>query len=369
MEPARPEKWIHGITADDETCKVARRTLWARLSAVLHYLPLAAEKAGEDVEHVHELRVYTRRATAALRLYADLLPRRRAAWLSRRLKKIRRAANDARDYDVLAQRLAREPSDPQAGMFLDDVRRRRGEAQEAIVAIHERLRRGHRFERRIDNLQERVRPRGKHKARLRREPFGRWATAHLRPALDAFLRAAPLDGAEVRTLHQFRIRTKQLRYVMELLAGAFPLEFRDRLYPTVEALQDRLGEINDHATALARLRRRLEEAGDGVEADRLRALLEKEEKHFEQACDAFREWWTPEVRKAIQDGFEKLVGPCAGRLCRAKPPAWPAGSAQRPQRNPRRTGNAPRDSSHFAVFTPAMPRAAVQLGPARNLPS
>ena len=91
----RMDKWIPGVSPDDRTSDVARRTLRSRLAAVHHYLPLAAEKSDEDNEYVHELRVATRRTTAALRLYADMLPRRRTARMERHLKQIRRAAGDA----------------------------------------------------------------------------------------------------------------------------------------------------------------------------------------------------------------------------------------------------------------------------------
>src|SRR5688572_28787502 len=102
---ALQEKWVEGVSPDDRTCDVAVRSLRGRLRAVLHYLPLAADKAQEDVEHVHQLRVWTRRATAALVLYQELLPRRRFAWMKKQLRRVRQAANEARDCDVLLARL------------------------------------------------------------------------------------------------------------------------------------------------------------------------------------------------------------------------------------------------------------------------
>ena len=89
MSMARMDKWIPGVSPDDRTSDVAGRTLRFRLVAVQHYLPLADEKADEDIEYVHELRVATRRTTAALRLYADMLPRRRTARMEMRLKRTR----------------------------------------------------------------------------------------------------------------------------------------------------------------------------------------------------------------------------------------------------------------------------------------
>ena len=71
MTGALTEKWIQDVSPSDQTSDVALRTLRDRLDAVLYYLPLAAEGADEDLEHVHQLRVSSRRAAAALRLYED----------------------------------------------------------------------------------------------------------------------------------------------------------------------------------------------------------------------------------------------------------------------------------------------------------
>jgi hypothetical protein len=114
--------------------------LQARLAVVLHYLPLAAEKAEEEVEYVHLLRVWTRRAAAALKLYASLLPRRRRAWIKKQLKRLRCAATDARDCDVLVRRLAEDHTHPEAESWADKVRAQRAEAQKPILAINERHR-------------------------------------------------------------------------------------------------------------------------------------------------------------------------------------------------------------------------------------
>jgi hypothetical protein len=89
-------KWISGIDADTSLRKAARVSLRTRLAAVWYYLPLAAEQADDNVEYVHQLRVSTRRALAALRLYGRLCRKRDVRWFRTKLKQIRRAAGDAR---------------------------------------------------------------------------------------------------------------------------------------------------------------------------------------------------------------------------------------------------------------------------------
>jgi CHAD domain-containing protein len=310
MTATRIDKWITDVSPDDRTSEVARQTLAARLGAVQHFLPLAAEKTDEDVEHVHALRVFTRRAAAALKLYAVLLPRRRGRWMREQLKKIRRAANDARDYDVLIQRWAGHGSDPRTAGVLEDLRRRRARAQRLIVASHERLQGDQRFERKIEQLLRRVRPRAGWNG-PKDPPFGKWARASLRPLVESFFAAAPPPGEDGEALHQFRIRGKDLRYAMELLAGAFPADFRDQLYPVIEALQDWLGEINDHATARARLRQRIKAADEQTEVAHLRALFQEETERFEQSRKEFWAWWTPRRQTSLRAGFDTVLGrPC-----------------------------------------------------------
>src|SRR5262245_41447558 len=101
-------KWIDGIGPETPVEEAARRSLEPRLAAVSHMLPMAAHLASHDIEHVHRLRVATRRATSALKLYRECVPPKRYRWLKKRLRSVRRAAGDARDLDVLAGRLMRE---------------------------------------------------------------------------------------------------------------------------------------------------------------------------------------------------------------------------------------------------------------------
>lgn len=302
------EKWIHGVSEGDRPADAAVHALRARLGAVLHSLPPAAEGADEGAEAVHRLRVSARRAAAALRLYKELLPRRRYRWMKRQLRRVRRAAGEVRDCDVLLQRLAGGQRGHAAEHWLAEVREERAEARGAVAAVRDRLTRGRRFERRLAKLLRRVRVGGDDGPRL-----GEWARQNLRAAAGRFFGTAPTRKAGRKGLHQFRVRAKELRYTMELLGGAFPESFRSNLYPAVEAIQDRLGQINDLATAVARLRRRVRAARGPAAADRQR-LLAEERAQFDQARQAFVAWCSPERLRELRDAFEDLlsVSPQAG---------------------------------------------------------
>jgi len=74
---------------------VAHAILHARLRAVWHWLPLAADRSEEDCEYVHQLRVATRRAMAALRVFSDVIPDTIYRDFRTRLKQTRLAADES----------------------------------------------------------------------------------------------------------------------------------------------------------------------------------------------------------------------------------------------------------------------------------
>jgi hypothetical protein len=122
-----------------------------------------------------------------------------------------------------------------------------------------------------------------------------------------FFDAVPSDLSDESALHQFRIRGKELRYGVELLAGAFPERLRTELYPAVEAMQDRLGEMNDMAVAKARLQHQIETAGRTSETAGWRRLLAGEEKQLDRAKKAFWEGCTLHDLQYLRAGFESLL--------------------------------------------------------------
>ena len=85
-------KWIEHLKADTPLPEAARHVLMARLQVVRNYLPKALHDADHDPEYVHQLRVGTRRADAALNIFSPCLSDRVFGRARRRLRRIRRAA-------------------------------------------------------------------------------------------------------------------------------------------------------------------------------------------------------------------------------------------------------------------------------------
>lgn len=294
-------KWIDGIGPDSSVEEAARRALEARLSAVNHWLPLAAYLSEQDVEHVHRLRVTTRRSVAALELYRDWLPRKRAGRLTKWLKKIRRAAGDARDCDVLGERLARDYGECRAAPVVALIAERRAAMQPALAKVAERCRRRDRLVRKTAKLLKRIRPPKGRSARSVR--FGDWAAERLAEAASEFFAARPDDTTDMAALHQFRIRAKALRYTIELVAPAFGPELRNEHYPVVEELQERLGRIQDHVTAAARLREWAKEVEAGALQEVLQEFAAEENARLDDELREFRAWWTAERAEGLREAL------------------------------------------------------------------
>src|SRR6476646_9779482 len=95
----RYEKWLTGASPETPTDRVARRALRMRLRAVAHYLDKSV--GGDDeAEHVHQIRVWSRRASAALRLFSPAVPKGAKNRVKKTLRRLRRRAGAIRDCDV-----------------------------------------------------------------------------------------------------------------------------------------------------------------------------------------------------------------------------------------------------------------------------
>ncbi len=292
-------KWIEGLPPDCSVEEAARRSLGPRLSSVVHLLPLAAHLAEYDIEHVHRLRVATRRATAALKLYRDCVAAKPGRWMKKHLRQIRRAANDARDLDVLADRLAREYGEP-AAPVVELIANDRAAVQPAIMQVAQRCRKDEKYVRQTAKLLQSIRNPNEESPQAEREAsaplaFRNWAVTQFAGVAEKFITAMPNEASDAAALHQFRIRAKGVRYAIELVFPAFERELRQELYPIVEELQERLGHVQDHVTAIARCRNWLADVRNAALRITLEELREAESRGLADAIQEFHTWWTPEL--------------------------------------------------------------------------
>lgn len=131
--------------------------------------------------------------------------------------------------------------------------------------------------------------------------------------------------------------------MVELLAAASPPDFRETLYPVVDAVQGRLGEINDLATAQGRLRERIKQAGRSPAAIRLHRLSDDQQAQLERAHTEFLGWWTPRLAEKLRTGFKNVLG-------RHDPPSARANPHTSPDRHQSVTPRCPACSPLFNIL-------------------
>jgi CHAD domain-containing protein len=306
-------KWISDLTAVTPVANAARHALTARLEVVRDYLPLALHEADKDLEHVHQLRVGTRRARAALDIFALCLPQKTYKTAKKLLRGLRRAAGEARDWDVFAAGLAgwegRRGSREKPG--LDYLIGYASAMRTAAQAHLEEAAADYPFS--FDRfLAETV-------AAVHRPPAGgpRTLADLARPLLSGLLReleeAAAGDLDDYAHLHRVRIVGKRLRYAMEIFADCFAAPFREQFYPAVEQMQEILGNANDSHVASQRLealRARLQ-AVLPAEWKRYRPGIEKLLRHHQERLPRerahFEAWWRRWQKSGAESAFAGLL--------------------------------------------------------------
>lgn len=318
----RNAKWIDS-QPDDLVDDVARRALEVRLDRLWYFLEQAVVEPNSETENVHQLRVFTRRAGASMEIFAELLPKRRGRWMRKQLKRLRQAAGEARDLDVLRLRWAAQLEEGAATLapgaagalklLMEQASRRRRKAQWPIEEIYQKLLRKN-FARRTKKLLKRIRVRdaktpGNQQTGNNQPPCDLHvaAVAHqqLNQLVGPYLKAAEVEMVEAPVLHAFRIQGKEIRYAMEIFAGAFEPDFRQELYPLVAELQDRLGAINDHVTAQEYLTTWGAETASDAVREAVAAGLQIEQAAFEDCRCEFLAWWTPERRSSLRRQFAR----------------------------------------------------------------
>jgi CHAD domain-containing protein len=300
--PQRTTSWLVTDGPDAAVGLVAMRTLRGRFRAVWAEVQAAAE--GTAPEHVHRLRVATRRTLAALDVFRDVLPAKRAAWFRKRLRLLRRAAGDARDLDVLAGRLgqndARSSARTARARLVAMLSRQRAVSRGPIREIHERLVEAD-WPGRVDELLERVVDRG------RCTTLGEYARRRFGPLVDHFFTVADRRLRDADEIHQVRIEAKKLRYAVEIFAGVFPAATLARCQDALERLQGTLGEFTDHAAAADRFRRWSRDESMRSDRDTLAAFRRREDALAEEARKAFAAWWSRARRRALKRAFERSL--------------------------------------------------------------
>jgi len=300
---AASEKWI----VSDDHClpvgQVAAQTLRKRFDAV--WMQLRATCAMPDnAEHVHQLRVATRRTLAAFDAFHILIPAKRRDWFEKRLRRLRRAAGEARDLDVLTERLTHDNAARARSRLVAMLSKQRHTSRTPIREQFEKLVDAG-WTSRVDRLLEDIYNR-------RRQPrFRAFARRRFKPMIASFFEKADHKLRNGDEIHSLRIEGKKLRYSLEIFASVFPARALARCQGSLEQLQKTLGKFTDHASAADRFGRWARSADSGPNRDMLASLCDDENRQADIARKAFSKWWSPVRRRSIRCRFGRTLRPAA----------------------------------------------------------
>jgi CHAD domain-containing protein len=313
-KPGAGGKWIAGLDASTPLADAARHVLTLRLEVVRDYLGLALREPDRDPEYVHQLRVGTRRAGAAVEIFSLCLPDKDYKAARKRLKRLRRAAGEARDWDVfllsLAEPARKRNSRHRAGLdFLTGY----ALAQRTAAQTHlEDASPDYPFAfnrfladtiAAVDNSAEDKHP----------QTLIDLAAPHLSALLSDLEQAAGADLSDYSCLHRVRIFGKRLRYAMEVFADCFPPAFRNKFYPDVEEMQDILGRANDSHVASERLHALCAKIQTARPEDWKRFhsgienLLQYHLQRLPEERQHFLDWWRRWQRSGRKAAFTALL--------------------------------------------------------------
>lgn len=266
-------------------------------------------------DSVHQMRVATRRIRSTLKAYSELFDRKKAKALDVELKWLAAVLGQARDAEVMAERLAglvdaqpegSVPASLRERLVGTQLRRYTQAHAEALEAMN-----GTRYFRLLDALD----------AAVAAPPFTGDADAPIAKAVRTAVhrvygqladteKAARKVPGRLREhdelLHEVRKHAKQLRYTTELALGAPGCPKQVRVAATAvakaaKALQERLGDHQDGCITADLLRASRLETDTKAERKALRALLRAEES----LATAARKGYRPDA-KAVRAAVKAL---------------------------------------------------------------
>ncbi len=227
---------------------------------ILHYAPAAA--TGENgTEPVHQMRVATRRLRSALKVFRQAVHGPAIDAADAGLKVLAGRLGPTRDWDVFvtetgAAAAAAFPKDARLQRLMSAAERRRRACHAELRTYLESaefrclgielacLSGGQGWQAALDEAEL---------AQLA-SPLGAFAAHMLHKRMKRL--AKPDDnitGLEPASLHAIRLHAKRLRYAAEIFAPLYPGKPRQRFLRRLEALQSRLGVLNDGTVAEALL--------------------------------------------------------------------------------------------------------------------
>ena len=278
-------------------CLFGARFMLTQINALQNEIQGAL--VGEDIEHVHQMRVASRRMRNGLNLFGDCLSKKKSVTWGNEIRKITKALGNARDLDIqiaLLNEFIAEQMDPRLkpgyNRLLLRLKQQRTKAQDKVTRTLVDLQEGGILELMQDHLREITE--GSENIYLYTPSLYQQAFEAINTHLDEFLSYEKYihDPQNIEKLHAMRIAGKHLRYTLEIFAPIYGTAIEPHIR-AMKNVQDLLGEIHDNDVWTAWLPKFIEKEQARIEdyfgnKGPLRRLLPGL-KHFVEDRQAARE--------------------------------------------------------------------------------
>jgi len=242
MRSNQGSKWIKGLNAKLGIKEAARLVLGHRLLPVSYWLDRVLESPHPGEEDIHQLRINSRRAMAALRVFDSCIPEKK---IKKELKNVLRSTRDIRDWDVFRINLENylKTSDSSSSFSTDCLK---------IMAIGQRIASQKEMlnlqciKNKLPKLISKTSANLKLPEKLENHNLYSICNKALKKALTDFNSNLEGDLDTFSNLHKLRISGKRCRYTLEIFGEVIPSELMSRIYPMLERLQEILGSTNDY---------------------------------------------------------------------------------------------------------------------------
>ncbi len=220
-----------------------------QLTALLN--EIEGVRAAQDIEHIHRMRVASRRLRSALPIFGPYLASKKFDTWQKTVREITRILGEARDTDVQIEHLTEFLSQVGSGQERTGIRRLILRLRQRRAQLQRKVNRGlKKFEQ--SKLAEQINKKTTdtlaipEEVNLKDVELLRLGQKRILETLQAFLDYGPyVEQPEcVKELHAMRIAAKHLRYTMEI----FDPLYDEQLKPYLKAIrltQESLGQIHD----------------------------------------------------------------------------------------------------------------------------
>ncbi len=212
-------------------------------------------RAEDDIEHVHQARVASRRLRTGLGVFAEVFPAKTVRRWNKHLRRLTKGLGDARDKDVqiafVDAILDNHPADqrrelPGLKRLHLRLNQQREAAQPRVIETLDQLDASGILPELLNQTVKRKASRGKGRRKTGNTFVWKRAARDISKTRDKLLKLEPCleDTEAIEQHHEMRLAAKRLRYMMEIYKSAFDGRLNEPI-KAIRALQTLLGDIHD----------------------------------------------------------------------------------------------------------------------------